>query len=59
MVPVAEARAKPLPGQPELVPNGTLIPNQGTIAGPRVEVAAPILDQYFVGFVSTPPRSIS
>ena len=51
MVPVAEARAKPLPGQPESVPNGTLIPNQGTIAGPRVEVAAPILDQYFVGFV--------
>jgi two-component system, OmpR family, sensor kinase len=52
-MPVAETHAKPLPGQPELVPKpGTSVPNEGTIAGPRVEVDVPILEQYFVGFVT-------
>jgi two-component system, OmpR family, sensor kinase len=45
IVPVDATRAKRLPGEPEVVPK------HGTIAGPRVQVAAPILDQYYVGFV--------
>jgi len=45
MMPVAGTRAKALPGGPELVPK------QGTVVGPRLQVAAPILDQYYVGFV--------
>jgi two-component system, OmpR family, sensor kinase len=59
MVPVAATRAKPS-GKPELVPKpgtpfpkqGTPFPKQGTIAGPRVQVAAPILEQYYVGFAT-------
>jgi two-component system, OmpR family, sensor kinase len=33
------------------VPAGRLGPRQEIIVGPRIQVAAPILDQYFVGFV--------
>jgi two-component system OmpR family sensor kinase len=45
IVPVDATSAKTPHGKREVVPT------QGTIVGPRVQVAAPILEQYYVGFV--------